>query len=97
MLHESALMELQFLEEMFLEMKQVLQLKQQPQKKWTEYRLLFLQNKTNIAGKGKTALQTDLHKLTQDKMIQTQRFQQKQENPSLEEECIFQAENFQII
>ena len=31
MLHESALMQLQFLEEMFLEMKLVLQLKQQPQ------------------------------------------------------------------
>ena len=63
----------------------------------TDYRFLCLQNKTNIAGKGKTALQTDLQKLTQDKMIQTQRFQKKQENPSLEEECIFQVENFQII
>ena len=27
----------------------------------------------------------------------TRSFQQKQENPSLEEECIFQVENFQII
>lgn len=43
------------------------------------------------------SVQTDLQKLTQKKMIRTKNFQQKQENQFLEEECIFQVENFQII